>query len=209
MHVSWSQSALGSQGLLLTRSFTSYTAGVMIAYGASQKALHGLAFSDDIELIGKCISLLSYCALEDAVAGRFRDLLNRQLGNLQRLPIPDRNSPEENPAGQPTFSDILFDFDSGPSQLRSTARNLLGLIHRPFSGLGEVSIEATLSNRTETTMGTHLEWEWELKNHKNTGDLMDLESSNVTSGETDSTGKSPLLQPLGAAWTTWTPTKRA
>jgi hypothetical protein len=192
------------------RSYTSYTAGLMIAYGASQKAVHGLAFTDDMELIDKCVRVLSYCALKDAMAGKFRDALNRQIDHLQRVPIPRSESPDRNTTGQPSFSEILFDFgfDLGSSQPHCRARNLLDLIRRPFSGLGKVFTPATMSNRAETTMGTHLEWEWELKNCKNSSDLMEIDAPDSRRNETGSMVSSVVLEPQGAAWTTWTPTTR-
>jgi hypothetical protein len=178
----------------------------MIAYGAAQKATRGLSFSHDMQLLDKCISVLSYCALKDALAGRFRDLLNRQLNDLQKHPTLG----SESLAGTPTedsLSDNLFDFETGSSLLHSTTRNLLSLIHSPFNGLGEISTQATLLNRMETTMGTHLEWEWELKTRKTVDDTMDWEGSCGTACVSGATEKSGLPGSQGGAWTTWTPAR--
>jgi hypothetical protein len=176
----------------------------MIAYGAVKKAIHGLPFAVDVDLLNKCISVLSYCALKDTMAARFRDLLTRQLVDLQELLVSGGNSPQDPETEKPASPDILFSFDSGSSKLHAAARGLLNLIHRPFSGFSDTSMEATLSNRAETTMGTHLEWEWELKGSKCAEKLMKPEAVGGTGGDTDAALERLMLQPQGAPWTIWT-----
>jgi hypothetical protein len=204
MHVSNIQSTPCNKSLPASHSFTSYTAGVMIAYSAVKKAIHGLPFAEDVDLLNKCISVLSYCALKDAMAARFRDLLTRQFVDLQELLVSDGNSPQDLETEKPALPNILFSFNSGSSKLHFTARSLLNLIHRPFSGFSDTSMEATLSNRAETTMGTHLEWEWELKGSKCAENLMESDAVGETGEETDAAVKRLMLQPQGAAWTIWT-----
>jgi hypothetical protein len=178
----------------------------MIAYAASQRAVRGLSFSHEMDLLDKCISVLSYCALKDALAGRFRDLLNRQLTDLQKHHIPGSESSTGSPIEESSLDD-LFNFDPGSSPLHSATRNLLSLIHRPFNGLGEISTSATLFNRAETTMGTHLEWEWELKENKNAENMMDWDGACGTGDASGITEKPSFPQSQEGAWTTWTPTK--
>jgi hypothetical protein len=177
----------------------------MIAYGAVQKAIHGLAFATDMELLHKCINVLSYCAQKDAMAERFRILLNCQLDELQRLHISD-NHPKNDPiADRLALHRVLFDFDSGSSKLHDSARKLLNLIHRPFAGLNGIKPRATLSNRAETTMGTHLEWAWEFKNSNHFEKMPEQEVLGGTSTDILDAAVDPLLQSAGAPWSTWTP----
>ncbi|KAF1835148.1 hypothetical protein BDW02DRAFT_588352 [Decorospora gaudefroyi] len=143
--------------------YTSFTAGIMIAHKAAQKALHGDPFAKDMELLNKCIAVLDYCALKDALAGKFRTLLTGHLNTLR-----EHNATMDGLCDVSTPTDLpetgyLFTFHSGSTKLHAAARNLLRAIHRPFSGLKNVATQKTLSNRAETTMGTHLEWEYELK----------------------------------------------
>lgn len=177
----------------------------MIAYGAVQKAIQSLSFAEDLELLNKCIIVLSYCALKDALAGRFRDLLTSQLDDLQRLHVPETNSRHGSMLDEAALPDILFTFDSGSSKLHAAARGLLNLIHRPFSGLSDISTQATLSNRVETTLGTHLEWEWELKSSdcvEKTTDPMEVCGRDAVSAPL---AEPLLLQSQGGAWSVWTP----
>ena len=176
----------------------------MIAYGAVQKAIHGQPFASDLDLLDKCIKVLSYCALKDAMAGRFRDLLEGQLGGLQRHHMAECDVQNDHALAESVIPDIVFTFTPG-SKLHTVAQSLLNLIHRPFSGLGDVSPQATLSNRAETTMGTHLEWQWELKGTDCVTNMAEpaeiFGSAAVASASTDRL----MSQPLGVAWSTWTP----
>jgi len=145
-------------------SYTAYTAGVMIAYQASQRALNNEPYTDDVKLLEKCISVLEYCAIKDTLAGRFRNILAAHMGKLQDYRSQTRDGEEFATPPTSLASDSLFFFDRGSSELHTAVFDLLRLIHRPFSGLKDVATKSTLSNRAETTMGTHLEWEYELKN---------------------------------------------
>jgi hypothetical protein len=200
-------SGVGVQPTLLTsiHSFTSYTAGVMIAYGAVQKAIHGLLFTSDMELAEKCIAVLSHCALRDTMAGRFRDVLNRELDGLRQIRESNSSQQGSFTTGGSLYDDFLFDFDDGSSSLHLTARRLLNLIHRPFSGLSDIATQSTLSNRAETTMGTHLEWEWELRGSKCLDDTTQRTAACAMSTTTNDEVQRLMLQPEGAAWSTWTP----
>lgn len=193
-----------SQKLILRCSFTSYTAGVMIAYGAVQKAIHGLPFVNDIELLHKCISVLSYCALKDAMAARFRGLLTGYLDELREVEDSDSYQASDTATEASALDFVLFDFAEGSSKLHNTARTLLSLIHRPFSGLGGIATQSALSKRAET-MGTHLEWEWELKGDKcldYTAGSKDVSSTRAASEEAI---KRLMSQLEGTAWSLWTP----
>jgi hypothetical protein len=178
----------------------------MIAYAAAQSATRSLSFSHDMQLLNKCISVLSYCARKDALAGRFRDLLNRQLTDLQKHNILGSESPTGTPI-EDTWSEDLFNFETDSSLLRPTIRNLLSLIRSPFNGLGDISAQETILNRAETTMGTHFEWQWELEERKAADNLMDWEGPSETACLPDATGSSSLPGPQGSTWTTWTPAK--
>jgi hypothetical protein len=193
----------------------------MIAYSAVQKAIHGLPFASDMELLDKCIKVLSYCALKDAMAGKFRDLLNRQFNDLQDLHAPDVNA-EIEPLSN--LTEFLFTLEAGFTGLHTAARGLLNLIQHPFSGLGDISSLATLSNRAETTMGTHLEWQWELQGTEcvdNTMEHRELYGMDRMMEPTEVCGMDNMMEPkdacgtgmsMGAytslgqgAWSTWTP----
>jgi hypothetical protein len=189
------------------RSFTSYTAGVMIAYGAVQKAVHGWPFSTDMVMLHKCIDVLSYCAQKDAMAGKLRILLNRQLEELQKLHASQSDSSMHAVADRTALHDVLFSFDPGSSKLHDSARKLLNLIHRPFAGLSHIEAKDTLSNRAETTMGTHLEWAWEFRNSQSLEKMAESEAPCGKAPRTEGDGIDPvILQSAGAsAWSTWTP----
>jgi hypothetical protein len=185
--------------------FTSYTAGVMVAYEAAQKAIHGLPITADLEILRKSLNVLSYCAGKDVLAGRLHDLLNSELEGLQEV-ITHDSHPENRPnTGDPVSHHVLFNFEVGSSKLHIAARRLLSLIQRPFSGLTNVERHSTLSNRAETTMGTHLEWQWELRT---SGYLDNLTQSQNACGTESTVAKAveELKQkPAGSAWVTWTP----
>jgi hypothetical protein len=180
----------------------------MIAYGAVQKAIHGLSFVTDMELLDKCIGVLSYCAQKDAMAERFRVLLSCQLDELQKLHVLDGDLKTDPVADRLALHRVLFDFDSGSSKLHNTARKLLHLIHRPFAGLSEIKPKATLSNRAETTMGTHLEWAWEFKDSNNFEKVPEPEIPHGTSVGILDGAIDPLLPSAGAPWSMWTPPVR-
>ncbi|KAF2828201.1 hypothetical protein CC86DRAFT_320848 [Ophiobolus disseminans] len=185
--------------------FTSYTAGVMVAYGAVQKANHGLSFDSDMELLDKCIRVLSYCALKDAMAGRFRDLLNCQLNALQEAHSAERNAHKNSASKEAAPVDILFTFDSEPSTLHTAARGLLNLIQRPFSGMANIPTQTTLSNRAETTAGAHLEWEYELRGSECADTTREPAETYGVNVEAGVPMDHSMSQPHEGAWTTWTP----
>jgi hypothetical protein len=183
-------------------SFTFYTAGVMIAFEAVQKAIHGLAFATDMDLVDKCLGVLSYCALRDGLAGRFRDILNGELDGLRQMRESNMTSFT---TGEAAVDDITFDFDAGSSHLHLTARRLLNLIHRPFSGLNDTATFSTSSNRAETAPGSHLEWEWELKGSKILDSTSQPPATQGMSAGTSEEVQRLMQQPEGTAWCTWTP----
>jgi hypothetical protein len=171
----------------------------MIAYGAVQKAIHGFSILNDTKLLNKCINVLSYCAQKDAMAGRFRNLLIGHLDELRELDTSDSYSFTDSATEASALEEVLFDFETGSSKLHNSARTLLSLIHRPFSGLGDIATQSTLSNRAEATMGTHPEWEWELKGDRCFDNMAEL---GVVCG-TDAVSKDAverlMSQPEGAA----------
>ena len=188
---------------LIARSFTSYTAGVMIAYSAVQKAIHDQPFAMDLELLNKCIKVLAYCALNDPMAGRFRDLLNHQFTDLQEHSVSLLATTElDHPMNKTKFADTLFTFDP-TSKLHAASQRLLNLIQRPFSGLGDIPEHATLSNRAETGVGAHLEWQWELKDGNDVNEM--VEPKEVCAGACASVEDAMAGQLGGGAWSTWTP----
>jgi hypothetical protein len=170
-------------------SYTSYTAGVMIAYKATHKALRGEPFPDDMELLTKCTRVLDYCAKKDNLAGQFRDILTTYFDILEE----DGSVDGIGTAANFPMATYLFEFQPGFSKMHNAARQLLQIVHRPFSGLKNVATQKTLSNCAETTMGTHLEWEYELKGKEC------CEPTNAV--------PEPVMlpQPRGEAWTRWTP----
>ncbi|KAF2124619.1 hypothetical protein P153DRAFT_123216 [Dothidotthia symphoricarpi CBS 119687] len=179
--------------------FTSYTAGIMIAYYATQKALHGLSYATDVDLLSKCISVLAYCAEKDTLAAKFRDILTAHIRVLKEVEY-------ESAAAYVPIADVLFTMHSGGTRLHHAARDLLCLTHRPFSGLKNIPARATLSNRAETTMGTHLEWEWELRSSEDVQDHAasgHLRSCDAGTGGEQSFGQF-LPQAQAGAWSIWT-----
>jgi hypothetical protein len=110
-------------------------------------------------------------------------------------------------ADRTALHDALFSFDPGSSKLHDSARKLLNLIHRPFAGLGDIEAKDTLTNRAETTMGTHLEWAWEFKNSQSLEKMAESEAPCGKAPRTEGDGIDPvILQSAGAsAWSTWTP----
>ncbi|KAF1914820.1 hypothetical protein BDU57DRAFT_589002 [Ampelomyces quisqualis] len=185
--------------------FTSYTAGVMVAYKATQKAIHGLPITADLAIMTKCVNVLSYCALKDAMAGRFRDLLVNELGGLQEVGTSDTEWGSGSNMGDWTCNNVLFDFQEGTSELHMTARRLLHLIQRPVSGLREVEMRSTSSNRAETTMGTHLEWQWEFKSNGYMDNLAEPQHVCDTRSAVEKATEELRQKPAGSAWVTWTP----
>jgi hypothetical protein len=158
----------------------------MIAYGAVQKAIHGLSFATDMELLYKCIGVLSYCARKDAIARKFRVLLDRQLNELRELHVSG-NPRMDAMADRTASHDVLFSFEPGSSKLHDYARKLLNLIRRPFAGVSDMEAKDTLSYRAETTMGTHLEWAWIFKNGQKLEKLAEPEApcgKSTAGGET-------------------------
>jgi hypothetical protein len=199
-------------------SYTSYTAGIMIAHKASQKALNYEPFTHDLVLLSKCISVLEYCAIKDTLAGRFRDILAAHMSGLRDY---ESSLADSGGSAEPLSSssdDSLFLFHRGSSERHKAAIDLLRTIHHPFSGLKDVTTQNTLSNRAETTMGTHLEWEYELesrddvearsKGYKNADEAngkIEPLTPLCSSSEQDNPMQKLLAQPQGEAWTTWTP----
>ncbi|KAE8848976.1 hypothetical protein HRS9122_02992 [Pyrenophora teres f. teres] len=198
--------------------YTAYTAGVMIAHKATQKALHGISIVDDVELLNKCVDVLEYCAQKDALAVKFRNLLTAQVSILQQHDLSGGGFEDTSADDGLPVHIYLLNFPAGSSPLHNAARYLLRIIHRPFSGLDNVLAQKTLSNRAETTMGTHLEWEYELKGR----DCLDSElGEEDIAGLADALGESgdilctksaqgPSMQQLlggpgTSAWSTWTP----
>ncbi|KAL7777733.1 hypothetical protein CFE70_004402 [Pyrenophora teres f. teres 0-1] len=168
--------------------YTAYTAGVMIAHKATQKALHGISIVDDVELLNKCVDVLEYCAQKDALAVKFRNLLTAQVSILQQHDLSGGGFEDTSADDGLPVHIYLLNFPAGSSPLHNAARYLLRIIHRPFSGLDNVLAQKTLSNRAETTMGTHLEWEYELKGR----DCLDSEL-----GEEDIAGLADALGESG------------
>ncbi|KNG46271.1 nitrate assimilation regulatory protein nira [Stemphylium lycopersici] len=198
--------------------YTAYTAGVMIAHKAAQKALYGGEYHEDLETLNKCIGILQYCAQKDALAGRFQTLLTGHLSALREGNQPPNGSHGSSASASPSMHKYLFSFNPGPSKLQATAQELLRIIHRPFSSLKSVVTQKTLSNRAETTMGTHLEWEYELKGSDCAEDMLTSQrasSSRMQSDDSDiqlhtgdasgSSAKRQCLQPEAEGWAKWTP----
>ncbi|KAI4955230.1 hypothetical protein J4E91_001088 [Alternaria rosae] len=198
--------------------YTAYTAGVMIAHQASQKALNNEPFTNDVELLGKCIGVLEYCAIKDTLAEKFRSILAAYLKMLQGHKLTMGDSGDFATPPTSSSSDSLFIFHRGSSKLHVAALGLLQTIQRPFSGLKDVATTTTLSNRAETSMGTHLEWEYELKNRDGseapqeehhsahaTDDICEPTKTLCSSFEQDHSSQKLPVQPSEEAWTKWTP----
>ena len=204
--------------LTIHLSYTSYTAGIMIAHKASQNALHNEPFANGMVLLSKCIGVLGYCAIKDALAGKFHDILTEHMSMLRQYESTLARSGNSATPLSSSSNDSLFIFQRGPSNLHIAALDLLRTIHHPFGGLRDVTAQNTLSNRAETTMGTHLEWEYELESRdlaqarpkdSKLADTVDAKIESMTplcsSSEQDAPMQKLLAQPQGEAWTKWTP----
>ncbi|CAN9270533.1 unnamed protein product [Alternaria alternata] len=198
--------------------YTSYTAGIMIAHKASQNALHNEPFAHGMVLLSKYIGVLGYCAIKDALAGKFHDILTEHMSMLRQYESTLARSGNSATPSSSSSNDSLFIFQRGSSNLHIAALNLLRTIHHPFGGLRDVTAQNTLSNRAETTMGTHLEWEYELESRdlaqarpkdSKLADTVDAKIESMTplcsSSEQDAPMQKLLAQPQGEAWTKWTP----
>ena len=179
----------------------------MTAYVATQNALQGVSFVHELDLLNKCILVLAYCSRKDALAGKFHDELNAHLTTLQQHNASTGSRADTIATPQPPTVDILFTRHAGTSDLHSASRALLRLTHRPFSGLPNIPAQATLSNRAETTMGTHLEWEWELKGIECADRMAKTpEACGIGPNTNDNrSAKRVMLQPREGPWTMWTP----
>lgn len=189
-------------------SYTTYTAGVMTAYIAAQKALQGMPLVGDMELLNKCIRVLAYCSKKDALAGKFHDVLIAHLSTLEQHETSTNNLIDASPTTQSPTVEVLFTRSAGTSKLHSASRDLLRLTHRPFSGLPNISAKETLSNTGETNLGIHLEWEWELKDRDRANGVAERAESSCgisTEAEVERPEKSVRLQPRGGPFTIWTP----
>ncbi|KAH8643551.1 hypothetical protein IG631_01014 [Alternaria alternata] len=198
--------------------YTSYTAGIMIAHKASQNALHNEPFAHGMVLLSKCIGVLGYCAIKDVLAGKFHDILTEHMSMLRQYESTLARSGNSATPSSSSSNDSLFIFQRGSSNLHIAVLNLLRTIHHPFGGLRDVTAQNTLSNRAETTMGTHLEWEYELESRdlaqarpkdSKLADTVDAKIESMTplcsSSEQDAPMQKLLAQPQGEAWTKWTP----
>ncbi|KAH4178764.1 hypothetical protein HBH43_028380 [Parastagonospora nodorum] len=152
-----------------------------------------------------CIKVLSYCSLKDALAGRFCNLLTSHLDELQEVIFSSSLSPQDTASDEAALEDFLFDFGPGSTAIQDSAMKLLKLIHRPFSGLENITVQSTLSNPAETTMGTHLEWEWELKSDVRLNNMPGSNQSGQSNILPDDVMGDVLPQPENAAWHIWTP----
>ncbi|RYO02259.1 hypothetical protein AA0120_g409 [Alternaria tenuissima] len=198
--------------------YTSFTAGIMIAHKASQNALHNEPFAHGMVLLSKCIGVLGYCAIKDALAGKFHDILTEHMSMLRQYESTLARSGNSVAPSSSSSNDSLFSLQRGSSNLHIAALDLLRTIHHPFGGLRDVTAQNTLSNRAETTMGTHLEWEYELESRdlaqaqpkdSQLADAVDAKIEPMTplcsSSEQDAPMQKLLAQPQGEAWTKWTP----
>lgn len=185
--------------------FTSYTAGVMVAYEAAQKLIHGLPITADLEILKKSINVLSYCAQKDVLAGRLHDLLNSELEALQQVIPPEIDADIRPNTSNSASRDVLFHFEDGSSKLHIAARRLLSLIQRPFSGLTDIERHSTMSNWAETMMGTHLEWQWDLKTSGHPDNLAKSQNACATESAVAKAVEKLKQKPAGSAWVTWTP----
>ena len=176
----------------------------MTAYVAVQKALCGVSFNDDVELLNKSIRVLTYCALRDSLASKFQKVLETHLDTLYKYATIASKDSDDTRIQDTPMAEILFTRHEGASELHVASSHLLHLTHQPFSSFPAVSAEATLSNRAETTMGTHLEWEWELKGGQCTaGAAKPKEACGMSSDCAPEA--SAKLQPQGGPWSMWTP----
>jgi hypothetical protein len=177
----------------------------MITYGAIQKALSGLnpsSWADDMHLIAKCMRTLAYCAEKDALAAVFRNSLSTYITVLQSLDGSNSTSAQNDGT---SLADILFTIHPGKTDLHAAARDLLRFMHRPFGGLQKPPLQATVGNCMEAALGTHIEWQWELKS--NNCVAAQMESKTVTEDEpmVDVQQQQKQQQHGLQGWTTWTP----
>lgn len=180
----------------------------MVAYVGVQKALCGMPVTEDVELLQKCTKAQYHCAERSAVASKFHGVLQAHLDLLEEHVKSTPTDNDATKAKELPLGDVLFTLHEGTSELHAAARRLLRLTQRPLVGIEEYSDDAAMFNSDESTAGSHLEWEYELKGCTFAG------SNQAVSGKMDQqvpAQKSTkpkqqyFSQPLGEAWSTFTP----
>jgi hypothetical protein len=160
--------------------FTSYTAGILILHEIVRKALNEhnpSTWEDDMPLVSSCIDVLEYCTNIDRAAGRFKDVLStyRKIILAEQPGLEARHhqkgQPDKKRQRQKSPIDCLFRLPAGESDLHKAARDLIRLMHQPFGSACStlkadaesrtLPIQTTLVDWMETSIGPHLEWEWE------------------------------------------------
>lgn len=136
----------------------------MTAHLAARKALLGFSYADDVALVRKSIAVLAYCAEQDNCAQIFHDSLQDSLSPLEEYRSPVEGSAIVSSASEPSIHYVLYSSRVEMTSLDYAAQDLLRVICRPLENLPSMSTKASFANQAEMIMGTHLEWEWELKN---------------------------------------------
>lgn len=144
--------------------FTSYTAGIMITHHAARQILFHQTCTQEMELSKKSLAVLSYCAEKNSCAQIFHSNLSTHLDVLQSLRSPSAESHDTATSASPLIK-TLFGPCTGPAEIHSLADNLLDAICHPLGNLPSAHAQASFGNQAEMIMGTHLEWQWELRDH--------------------------------------------
>ncbi|PVH91521.1 hypothetical protein DM02DRAFT_338884 [Periconia macrospinosa] len=119
------ESAIDACWLCIHR-FTAYTACIMIMYCTVQKALTGVdasQWSGDIELMSRCLRILSCCAQKDQLLTRLSTFATILQSHKQHRATTTLTK-------IPPLGDILFTVYSGTTELHILAKDLLGLMHQ-------------------------------------------------------------------------------
>ncbi|CAI6336424.1 unnamed protein product [Periconia digitata] len=129
---------------LCIHRYTAYTACIMITYCAVQKALNGLDVTKDVELILRCLRILSCCAQKDELSGVLLLPLSKFTTVLQAhekhwaaeeiLKTVNINRATEI-AKDISLGDLLLTPHSGTTELHAVSRDLLSLMHRTFGSI--------------------------------------------------------------------------
>ncbi|PVI04783.1 hypothetical protein DM02DRAFT_668745 [Periconia macrospinosa] len=125
--------------------FTAYTSSIMLSYHAAQDLLSGLSPSGNLDLISRCLRILTYCAQKDETSASLLTLVVRFTGVLQAFEVEVGDSTSAMKMAEKRrridgeeyiLGDVIFTVYPGTTELHDVARELVGLMGRGVGGNG-------------------------------------------------------------------------
>ena len=122
---------------------------------------------------------LHFCAQVDEIAFGFENRVCRYVRAVQDAVDGKLNEDASENANEGASVDYLFVIPAGNTDLHRAARDLLHLVHKPFSSSLELisqdystklQMRETLVNWAEAAVGSPQEWAWELQQCGSQGD---------------------------------------